>query len=717
MSLLNLPTELIFAVLDGLDYESDIDSLARTSRAYYNRFNPLLYRHNVHHGESSALPWGIIHGSMSTVEMALDAGASPDRPGSRLEEHPAALAAIHGRLEMLQLLGKRGLDIQDKRTNILASFSGKKLGDKTSFVHIIEKQAEFNPNGLEDRISWDTLLMMAAKSGHEPIVRFLLELSPQAPKAHPPVQWTMHASLSAAVSNGHLSVVELLLDRGACMETKDGNVTLLLRAIMTGNQDIVQLLLRRGRKPSNSDSVRMRLICVAAKADQLESVRCFLHAGALLHPEPNLPMAMDTLNNAVTYGSVPVIDLLLESFDYVQLATEPKHKTIVLCAATACGRPALVRDLLESHGCNLNGYDEDSYGCPPPLCLAVKYGHAEIVELLLAHGADPSPKFLPGPGKPMPPNLLWYAASRGYERIVVLLLAAGIDPNDSQPLEGSALEPYVKQSIRHDGIFRRLLDAGLDLGQHLRPDSTVANAVVRAGRPAMVRMMLHDLWSHVYKYTVVTDALVNGKEVFGLIYESPQWFPCMSADVVHPRICREALELATEQGRPDLLELLLDRGLSRFIRLWQREFIVKAARSEGPYADPEATLDLLIRHGAEFDSRYSNGSTPLAVVACEGKLEPVRLLLDCGANPLNGGFVDESPLCRAAGSEACGSEHVVTAFLEAIDKQGKPWSIIQPHVQAALEAAESRHRTRVIKTLRQYAWRRQYPIYHVQCCQ
>ncbi|KAL5357173.1 ankyrin repeat-containing domain protein [Aspergillus floccosus] len=462
--------------------------------------------------------------------MAIDAGASLDRLGSRLEEHPAALAAIHGHLAILQLLVKRGVDIQDKRTNPFAFFAGKNLGDKTSFIHFIEKLAEFNSDRLDERISWDALLMMAAKSGHEPIMRFLLDLSPQGPKTHPPVQWIMHASLSAAVSNGHFSVVELLVDRGACMETQDGNDTLLLRAIAAGNQNIVQLLLSRDCKPSNSDSGRMRLISVAAKSDQLESVRCFLHAGALSHPEPNLRRAMDTLNNAVVYGSLPVIDVLLEGFDYVRLVSEPTHKTIVLCAATACGRTALVRALLESHGCDLNGYDKDSYICPPPLCLAVKYGHAEIVELLLAHGADPSPKFLPGQGKPLPPNLLWYAASRGYERIVAFLLAAGIDPNDSQPLEGSAHEPYVKQSIEHNGVFRRLLDAGLDLGHHLRPDSTVANAVVRAGRPALVRMMLDDLWNHIYKYTIVTDALTNGKEVFGLLYENLQWLPYMSPD-------------------------------------------------------------------------------------------------------------------------------------------------------------------------------------------
>ncbi|OJJ66973.1 hypothetical protein ASPBRDRAFT_85745, partial [Aspergillus brasiliensis CBS 101740] len=74
MMALPLPVELIEQIVSHLEYASDINALARTHRIFYRIVNPLLYRHNVHHDNSSALSWGSEHGSLATVQRSLKAG-------------------------------------------------------------------------------------------------------------------------------------------------------------------------------------------------------------------------------------------------------------------------------------------------------------------------------------------------------------------------------------------------------------------------------------------------------------------------------------------------------------------------------------------------------------------------------------------------------------------------------------------------------------------
>ncbi|PYI17196.1 hypothetical protein BO99DRAFT_306626, partial [Aspergillus violaceofuscus CBS 115571] len=69
-----LPLELVEQIVSWLKYESDLNALARTQRFFYQTVNPMLYRHNVRLGNSSALGWGIKHGLLATVRQSVEAG-------------------------------------------------------------------------------------------------------------------------------------------------------------------------------------------------------------------------------------------------------------------------------------------------------------------------------------------------------------------------------------------------------------------------------------------------------------------------------------------------------------------------------------------------------------------------------------------------------------------------------------------------------------------
>ncbi|PWY83613.1 hypothetical protein BO70DRAFT_290806, partial [Aspergillus heteromorphus CBS 117.55] len=74
MALSSLPFELTRLIVEELEYESEINALARTDRALYQTVNPMLYRHNVQHEDSSALAWAIEHDAIATARKILDAG-------------------------------------------------------------------------------------------------------------------------------------------------------------------------------------------------------------------------------------------------------------------------------------------------------------------------------------------------------------------------------------------------------------------------------------------------------------------------------------------------------------------------------------------------------------------------------------------------------------------------------------------------------------------
>jgi hypothetical protein len=55
MPLLSLPNELIEIIAEKLQFECDLNALAKTNPSLYNLLNPYLYRYNVQQRGSSAV--------------------------------------------------------------------------------------------------------------------------------------------------------------------------------------------------------------------------------------------------------------------------------------------------------------------------------------------------------------------------------------------------------------------------------------------------------------------------------------------------------------------------------------------------------------------------------------------------------------------------------------------------------------------------------------
>lgn len=122
-----------------------------------------------------------------------------------------------------------------------------------------------------------TPLSIAASYGHETIVRLLLEHG-----AH--VNSRTHCGdtpLLLAVKDGHESVVRLLLEKGADINSKDRlGCTPLLFAVSDRREAVVKLLLEKGADVDSSDTLHQTPLLLAVKNGDEAIVKLLLGKGA-----------------------------------------------------------------------------------------------------------------------------------------------------------------------------------------------------------------------------------------------------------------------------------------------------------------------------------------------------------------------------------------------------------------------------------------------------
>lgn len=153
-----------------------------------------------------------------------------------------------------------------------------------------------------------------------------------------------------------------------------------------------------------------------------------------------------------------------------------------------------VATLLLDNGANINAATADG---STPLMLASEYGRAELVEMLLAAGADVN--FTTAAGKGF--TALMLAAARGRDDIVQMLLDEGGDVDAIDYQGGTALlaacgritmADEEDEDPDYEAVIELLLDAGATLDCHTEDGSTPLIFACGQGRAAVVRRLLEE---------------------------------------------------------------------------------------------------------------------------------------------------------------------------------------------------------------------------------
>ena len=399
---------------------------------------------------TTALHWAVRANDLETAELLIRAGASVSAP-NRAGATPMLLATVNGNARMIERLIQAGADPRGALT---------KFGD--------------------------TAMMMTARTGKTDAVQVLLE---HGADVNAKETWGGTTALMWAVSERHPAVVRLLIEHGADVNAKSKYVP---SASGRGFEGTSPVAAKAGQGAEEFAAGLLTPLMFAAREDDLESARLLVEAGADLNATG--ADGKDALGLAAFSGSYDIASMLVDhhakvnqqdaqrftplfwAVDRRNMETAPNFPWMV----TADPLP-LIKKLLDA-GANPNALVNNTprarmrEGSPrivfaTALMRAAFSGDIELVQLLLAHGADPH---ITSKDRETP---LMAACGTGFingynrqrtpaERLAVvkLLIELGEDVNAADDYGITPL--MVAANLGDATIVRYLIDKGADLSAH-----------------------------------------------------------------------------------------------------------------------------------------------------------------------------------------------------------------------------------------------------------
>jgi len=360
---------------------------------------------------------------------------------------------------------------------------------------------------------------------------------------------------------GHTQIVPLLLNADAKVDSEKGSPLILTcqSEIFRSerNSEVIRLLLEKGCPVNSTDRKGKSALAYAAEGGHFEAVKLLLEHGA--NPVIFDYLGFSPLMRAIEKGHIEVAKLLIEHDRFLNFI-QVYNQTPLMRAASA-GYLDIIK-LLLAKGADVNADTSKYNGCVSALWAATKNGHAEVVKVLLEHGASSTrsdsqgltplmcaidkghlevAKVLIEHGAPV--NLiqgfdktpLILASARGYLDGVKLLLAKGVDVNEdgSKGKSGGWRSALWAAAVAGNiELVKILLDAGADPGSVDKEGKTILYYVKNSRTPhwPLVRQVIKShrlLTKEIADYLDFyrrTKLIANAFEINGISQGQTQQF-------------------------------------------------------------------------------------------------------------------------------------------------------------------------------------------------
>lgn len=472
----------------------------------------------------------------------------------------------------------------------------------------------------------------ASGQGHVDIVEFLLNQGANINSSqshslfmrgmpHPLLLWRLTSPLHAATASIHLSVVKLLLKRGADVnvQEEDGSTALHI-AVTESSPEIVEILLDYDADP-NIAGPHGGALYLAAQQGHLNIVTQLIDKKAIL--ELRVLSGVTPLHAAARKGHLKVVELLCTRG--ANLNAQSRSGSTPLYLAARNGHMDTASYLI-SEGADVNLKNEDGVAA---LHVAIIHGRSEVASMLIHAGAT-----LHSTDQGLTP--LHLAAESGIPELVVSLIQAGAD-KDAQSQDG--INPLHEAAFnRHPTVVDLLLESGAVIKADDQGRTPLHDAADGGSLEVMNRLLEGGADLHAQDGTGRTPlhyaACGESLEVIHRLLEG-------GADL-HARdgMGLTPLHMAAQYNFPNTIAFLLNQGSNIDAQTANGETALSIATSN----DSPDVFDLLICREADVNVANSLGFEPLHIAAQTDRIKFVQSLVERGCDVDAKTANDETPL-------------------------------------------------------------------------
>ncbi|NWR03409.1 ANR16 protein, partial [Paradoxornis webbianus] len=317
----------------------------------------------------------------------------------------------------------------------------------------------------------DSLLHHAARSGHRPVLEFLVQdVGVDVEVANGDYKRPLHE----AAAMGHQGCVAFLLERGASVDClKKADWTPLMMACTRNNLGVIRTLVEHGADPLLRNKDGWNCFHIASRAGHPEVL------GYLLDVSPSCwdtesATGRTPLHTAAMHGCSQAVELLLERCQYRGDSRDSCGVTPFMDALQH-GHVAIAQLLLDRHQACPTA--EDALGAQALHRAAVTAQDGSIRFLVSRLGVDVN-----GTATALRLPALHYAAKEGHGHTILTLLSLGADVQAKDGKGRSAL--HAASAAQRAHAARLLLRAGL----RDAPDAAGVLARHLASRPEVLRV-------------------------------------------------------------------------------------------------------------------------------------------------------------------------------------------------------------------------------------